>query len=432
MRSDTITAFQYFQVVRFLTNILLSILLVKSTLTVEQIGFFEALIVISVICTMFWMTGFTQAFTSRYPSEIPQQQKDLIRICIVILFITGLFIGLLLHFGQVFVTELFPQFAGLSHISLLSLFITLNAPSVMIEQILLVQDRPKELERFAHFSYGVYLAAMAIVLFTIPTLHNLMLVLICWATLKLIYLFRLIQWDFTVKWDKVNLTSFVNFSMPLIVAAFLGTAMDYLDNALVMYYFDASFFPVFRYGARELPFAMLLLSALSNAMIPVLVRQGTSINEIRERTSRLMHWLFPAAIVLMFISPYAFRFVYDARFTESAYIFNVYLLILISRVLLPQTYNFALGQSRIIMWSSVAEILINLVLSLWWVHVWGVYGLAMATVVAYMAQKLFLMGYNYWINGISPDKYIHFKWYVPYSLLLLLSFYLSFNIGMTL
>jgi O-antigen/teichoic acid export membrane protein len=430
IRGDIITAFQYFQVIRFISNVLLSIFLVKSTLTVTEIGFFEVLLFIVQILTMFWLTGFTQAFISRFHAESPIQQLNLVRMCTGIIFLLGLIFSGILLLVQGGIAELVPQFADLPRLELLAMFIVLNTPTIMIEHILLVKAKPKALEQYAHVSFGLYLTGMGVMLYFLPSVANIMMVLIMWAAAKLVYLIILMEGNIVFKWEKERVQAFVGYSIPLIVAALLGVSMDYVDQLLVMFYFGPEEFPVFRYGARELPFALLLLSALSNAMIPVLVKEGTAGTQLRIRTTRLMHWLFPAAFLMMFVSPHLFVMVYDENFAASAYIFNIYLLILISRVLLPQSYNFALQQNKVIMFSGIAELLVNLFLSLWWVEIWGIYGLAMATVVAYLIQKIILVVYNLKVNNIRPGQYIDVKWYLIYSFMLIVAFFVNFKTTM--
>ena len=101
--------------------------------------------------------------------------------------------------------------------------------------------------------------------------------------------------------------------------------MDMIDGLFVMHYFDEAFFPIFRYGAREMPFSSLLFSSLSAAMIPLLIKDGMSSSEVKVRVTRLMHFVFPVAILLMLLSPFIFPMVYNTEFKQSAFIFNIYL-----------------------------------------------------------------------------------------------------------
>ena len=133
-------------------------------------------------------------------------------------------------------------------------------------------------------------------------------------------------------------------------------------------------------------------------------------------------------MLIMIMSPLIFSWIYTPAYKESAFIFNIYLLILTSRVLMPQTYNFALHQHKIIIFSGILEILVNIILSYWWMQMWGVYGLAMATVIAYFIQKGILIFYNSKYNNIPVTRYLSVKMYLFYCFASVITFLLTFSL----
>jgi O-antigen/teichoic acid export membrane protein len=152
------------------------------------------------------------------------------------------------------------------------------------------------------------------------------------------------------------------------------------------------------------------------------MQEGTTTLAVRGRANKLMHYLFPLTIALMLVSPYVFTLLYGDGYQTSAFIFNIYLLIICSRVLLPQSFALAFRHHWIVIWSSIIEIVFNIVLSFWWMKLFGVYGLAFATVASYFVQKLILIAYNYKKDGIKLNQYIDVKYYLIYMTLLLLTF----------
>jgi len=60
------------------------------------------------------------------------------------------------------------------------------------------------------------------------------------------------------------------------------------------------------------------------------------------------------------------------------------------------------------------------------VQIYGLEGIAFATVVAYMVNKILLMGYVYFRMGIPINKYINLKNYVFWNLLLVAAFVLIY------
>ena len=201
--------------------------------------------------------------------------------------------------------------------------------------------------------------------------------------------------------------------------------MDFIDGFLVVHYFDTEKFPVFKYGARELPFSSLLMNALSVALIPKMV-DIEQLGLLKSKADRHMHFLFPLTILLIWISPTVFVWLYNKTFEESALIFNVYLLILGSRILLPHSILMAYGKQNKILWSGVGELLVNIVFSLWWYNYWGIYGLVLATVFAYYVQKVLML---YWLKkecNITIGQLITVRWWILYQVLAFISVYLVF------
>lgn len=207
----------------------------------------------------------------------------------------------------------------------------------------------------------------------------------------------------------------------------LGSAMDFVDGWFVSKYFDSGTFAIFRYGSRELPLSAVLYSSLSAAMIPLLMNGRIKSDELKIRATLLMHYLFPVSIVLILASPYIFSVIYSPEFRTSAFIFNIYLLILTSRVLIPQAYNLALHQHKIIIWSGIAELICNIILSYWWMQRWGIYGLAFATMFSYFIQKIILILFNKRKNDIPFSAYINLKYYFAYCIVSILAVCFTFK-----
>ena len=120
--------------------------------------------------------------------------------------------------------------------------------------------------------------------------------------------------------------------------------------------------------------------------------------------------------------------VYNEDFLASAWIFNIYLLILAFRLLLPQVGLIGAGERYILVVSAVLETLLNVMLSLWWIAPYGLWGIAAATVVANAFNKFNLILYCWLKLGIEPQAYIPWRLLVVFNLALALSFYLSFSL----
>ena len=74
------------------------------------------------------------------------------------------------------------------------------------------------------------------------------------------------------------------------------------------------------------------------------------------------------------------------------------------------------------MYASLVEFIINAALSLLFIQFWGIEGVAFATVIAYIVQKIIWVGYNKIKLKISPTDYIPFLPLIVYSIVLAVVF----------
>jgi Na+-driven multidrug efflux pump len=124
----------------------------------------------------------------------------------------------------------------------------------------------------------------------------------------------------------------------------------------------------------------------------------------------------------MLLSPLLFPIAYNADAVESAQIFNVYLLILSSRILMPQVVIMSHQKNYFLVVSAIVEIAINVVLSLILVKVYGLVGIAFASVIAYLVDKILLIIYSHQVLKTPVTKYVSIGKYFFYNGLLFASY----------
>lgn len=428
LQHDPVNAYQLYQAGRYLTSILVSIFLVKSGLTNNEVGHFELLLFIAMTVSFFWTVGMQNALVSYYPNIHVGDRLKILQTVFLLLVFIGIVIGSVVLLFPQWVTEVFKPIGSIDFLPLVALFVMVSAPLLMVENILLLRKQAALLFRYTIISLSATILLTGFIGIMAPDVKNFLLCLIGLAALRLLYLIYLLDIFEGVVIEKSVFLTFLIFAAPLILNTLISSLMDVVDGWFVSRYFSAADFAVFRYGARELPFSNVLYSSLSVAMIPLLGSGTSALTALKSKATKWMHILFPLSIVLMFISPLLFSGIYNPSYKTSAFIFNIYLLILTSRVLLPQTYNFAKHQHKVIIWSGIFELTCNIVLSYWWMHIWGIYGLALATVVAYFIQKLILMLYNKIKNGIPLSAYIDVKYYFMYCATSVLALFLSFKV----
>ena len=172
-----------------------------------------------------------------------------------------------------------------------------------------------------------------------------------------------------------------------------------------------------------MPFAPALAGAFSTALLPEVARDlPGALVQIRNRSRKLFHLLFPVSILLMLTSERWFPLVFSQEFAPSALVFNVFLLAMISRLIFSRTVLMGLKDNQAILGISVLELLLNIGFSLLLVRFFGMAGIAGGTILAYLLNKAGLCAYLYFRHGIGVGAYTDLRWFLGYSFLLLFVF----------
>ena len=419
---DTTRAYQALQAFRLGAAILISIVLVKLTFTTSEIGDFEWFLFLTNAASFFWSMGLLNAFKSYAPALEDKVEAALVSNLGYVFLLFGIASVAVISCTD-YGAELQQQGSWLYFCAFLIFGIT----GSISEHLLILKDESKSVFYYGLVSYLSYFVGVALIAYIYHTIFALVVFLAFWACIRFLYTLLLVHRYGNWSFDLALMYRFVAYSAPLIVHVLLGGGMEYIDGYLVDTYYSRDEFTIFRYGARELPINTIFITAMVSTMIPLAVTnlQGT-MSDLKLRLTRLMHWLFPCSIVLLIASPTIFKLVYNDGFLKSAFVFNIYLLILCSRIVLPQIILYARQKTKVLMWVGLLELIINIALSLYLIQDYGILGVASATVVAYLIQKLVLVWYCKMKLNVEITSYLDVKVHLWYSLLLYVVFFITY------
>jgi len=403
-----------------------AVALANSKLGSEGIGFFEFYLFLGSSLSVFWINGLIQGFLQVGAGMDAARLRGFIPGVYLVLLGLSALLGLLiavkgealaLFLGIPVSLPLLPYYAG---------YLFLNGPAFLVEHLLLLRRSGQTLRRYGVYQFAGYLLAVGFPAFAGFGLVGIFSGLLLWSLGKhLFFGVLLVREGFSFS-EGSHLKNWIWVSLPLAGYALLGGLHETFDNWLVNYFYaaDPAIFAIYRYGSRELPLSLVLSAALTTAMIPWLVReQAGACLALRERSSKLMHLLFPLSLLLLWSSRWWFTAIFGEAFAESVPLFNTLLLIVISRTVFPQALMMALGQQKTMLWIAVAELLLNVLLSLLLVRLWGLTGIITATLLAYLFEKLAYMVILYRRFGIRPSVYHNWPLWLGYSLILVGVFY---------
>lgn len=416
-----ISALQLFQLIRFSTLILIGIVFTKSRLATSEIGQYETFLFIAGAVSFFWLNGLIQGFLPSTGDEpVSRKSSVLFNVFYLLVGFSGLSALFILLFEQS-ISGFLLKGSEVPFLNYLLVYLLIASPASLVEYIYLIKNQGRLM-----LFYGVISYFLMFVLVVLPPVFGYdieysLAGLVLSSVFRLVWLLVLLFRNSGPAVNPEFVRKHLKSSAPLVFSMFLSGSAQYIDGFIITSYFDDATFAVFRYGAREFPLVILLANAFSSSMLPgfndrTLLRQN--LEKIKQNSQKLGAWLFPLSGVLMFLSHWAFPLVFNVGFSGSATIFNIYLLLIVSRLLFPQTILIGLQKNKPILWASFLEIIVNVSLSLWFVQLWGIAGVAWGTVCAYLVEKILLIVFVKKTTGMGVSVYLNVRQHLLYSLLL--------------
>jgi O-antigen/teichoic acid export membrane protein len=414
---------QFFQIARYAGLFLSGVLLAKYGVSLPIIGQYEFILFLGGLVSFFWVGGIYQTLLSNY--HIESDKKGLLSKTI-----SGqLFLGIISSLIAVLYLIIFYNSTHLDFkiIFLIGIYILLNTITFFNEHYYLIKESTKKLTLYAIGNFCIHLLAVTMVLLTAPNLMNFTIALVVislWKTVVLIYNLRAEKIDISIIPD----WHFLRLCSPLIFGLLISGSADYIDSLLVIHFFGNEAFAIFKYGAKEFPLSLLLANSLSLAMVSQIAKQEKkeiAFQELKQQSSRLMNVLFPVTWIFLIASKFLYPIIFSEAFEQSASIFNIYLLLIISRMIFPQSVVLALQRRDLILNTAYWEITINVFSSLILMWKFGIIGIAYGTVVAFLSEKL-ILAYRLKKLNVDFQQYTNFsKWFLFTVTTVLLYFFVE-------
>ncbi|NLI24272.1 MAG: oligosaccharide flippase family protein [Bacteroidales bacterium] len=428
---NNISSLQIYNLLRFTTFLLVSIALSKFY-SPKDIGDFELMMFMVNIASFFWVTGIIQSFLSLYNSnpvfpgiKTDRKSPEIWNAFLLLCLFSLLFVifGLTLQ-GNLHV---FSEAKKVPYFGLVLIYFLISNPSNLIEYIYILRNKSSLVLLYGFLSHALILAGTLIPVWLGMGIKEAFTGLIIATIPRVIWLvFLLVKYAEPVfSWEFMK--THLHYAWPLIISTLLSGSAQYIDGFIVANKFNAKDFAYFRYGAKEFPLVVMLANGLHAAMIPEFSTTGNIsevLKKIRHKSIRLINALFPLSMVLLLFSNWLFIHLFNPAFRRGSDIFMIYLLLIISRLVFPQTILIGLRKTSVMMWVSVVEIFLNVALSLFLIQFYGLQGVPLATVIIFVLEKIVLIAYNYFHLKIPPQSYIPVKLHLMYSALIIILFVL--------
>jgi O-antigen/teichoic acid export membrane protein len=407
-----ISAYQFFQMLRFSSLLIPGIVLAQAAYSKEDIGLLEAFLMTASSISFFWVSALFSSLLSQH-----QKEENFLQYT----WLLSLGCSVVAAFAVLVYFFLFrsPSFDPIYLVCLIVYLLT-NNPAFSIENAMLLEKENKSLVTYGMLFFIVQMLCPIIIVSLHLPIQYLIFAIVLFSICRFLFSFFKLFSKGNFTYHQKTMIFLLMAAAPLALSYLMSGAAEYVDAFIVTKYFGKGAFGVYRYGAREFPVFLLLANTLSISMIPGIASNLTQgLSELKKRSSFLMHIAFPTMIVLVLCSKWIYPFVFNQAFAPAATYFNYYALLLICRLVFPQTILMALKQNKIVLISATIELFLNVSLSLVLLPSFGILGIIWATIIAYSVDKLFLIAYCKWRLKLDIKAFIPLKTLAGYSLVLL-------------
>lgn len=422
---NNVSALQWYQLLRFGSVILLSILLARSPLGDAGVAGFERLLYLGQVMTFFWLNPWLEGMLPVIPT-LDQERKKVFLFNLFVLFsLFALVVSGSLYFGGAYLGKLLTRQWSIEGIRMYAWVMLFDLPSYLVLHFYVIEKKHQALLVYAGVTFSSWLIAIALPVWLGYSLETGIWLWSLAAFLRWCWLLVLVKRMTLPKIKPTVIWSFIVLSYPLMLYAIMSGVAPLFDNWLIQWFFhNDQQFAQFRIGARELPLGIALAGGITAALsLEMASDLNTALPVLKNSGRKMMHWLFPLSLGLMFAAPYLFQWFYGNSLSAASAVFQTFLLIACSRVLLPNPIVLGLRRNRTISMVALLELIANVGLSFLLIRWWGLVGVALGTVIAFWLEKVVLMALLWYRHNIPPGAYTDLKVYGFYSFAMLIAYW---------
>jgi O-antigen/teichoic acid export membrane protein len=420
LRLTTLSSLQIFQLMRYGTLFLNSVLMGNFLRSVDDVSAYETLFLYGSTFYNFWLTGINNTM---FPEKAIHGRKIYFNSFIILLVF-----AVVAGFAMMGYAVQDPTLHNKALMEEYSVYTMINAPTYLTEFLLILEMQYIHVLIYAGIIFLLQIASNIVPVFLGYDLFTVVHCLMVLSIIKFIYLMFLLRRYAIRKFEWAISRQLFSKSVPMMLSLLLSGSIDFINGYLARHFLGALEFAKYRLGAREFPIFLIMTNTLSNVMSGHIAgryneEDKSVLDQLKEKSSTLMRYLFPSAILLMILSRPLFKILYfnKAQFVDACMIFNILLLLLVSRFIFAQTVLLGLHKNRYIAYASIVEWISIVIGANLLVHHFHIYGIVMATVIGFYIEKVVLWHFCR-RQGIRLSQYLDTRKWILYSLLLWLTF----------
>ncbi len=194
--------------------------------------------------------------------------------------------------------------------------------------------------------------------------------------------------------DRNLIIKILKFSLPLGLASIVGTLSIELDKLLIGKFFSTEQLAIYTNAAREMP-VIIVSSSITSVLMPQLVRllknnkNNEAITLWGDATSLSYVFICFIATGLFVYAPEVMSLLYSDKYLQGVSVFRVYNIVLLLRCTYFGIILNSIGKTKLIFYSSIASLLLNVILNYAFYLIFGFVGPSIATFVSITIIQIF-------------------------------------------
>lgn len=370
---------------------LVIVMLLSRFRTLEEYGTYSQLLMVVNLVTTIAMLGLPNSinfFLARADND--EQKQKFVSVYYTLSTILSLFTGLVLVLSTPLIVRYFENGLIKNFIYFLAIYPWTRIVLLSINHIYIIYKRTTQLMLFTILNSAFLLIIIIIVeLFNWDFKMYMMLFVIVESifTISVYFIVKNLAGKITLSIDKSLIIKIFEFSIPLGFASIVGTISIELGKLVIGKFYSAAEFAIYINAAKELPITIIATS-FTAVLMPQLVR----LLKVKKNEEAIALWGDASILSYIFIcffatgifvyAPEVISLLYSDKFLPGVPVFRVFSVVLLLRFTYFGMILNSIGRTKLILYSSIGALVLNLLLNYPFYLIFGFIGPAIATLLS--------------------------------------------------
>ncbi|MBK5253009.1 MAG: polysaccharide biosynthesis protein [Peptostreptococcaceae bacterium] len=383
-----------------MTISLITAMLLSRFRTLEEYGTYSQILLVINLATAVFMLGLPNSinfFLARAENE--KEKERFISTYYTLSTILSFLTGLVLFLATPLIVKYFDNQLISSFWYVLAVYPWTKIILSSIDNILIVYKKTYNLLVFRVLNGLFLLGAVIIVQLLNLSFFEYMAIVVMGESVFSIITYVIVNklaGRISFLFDKHLIKLIFTFSIPIGIGSVVGTLTKEFDKLVIAGFYNTEQLAIYTNAAREIPVTIIAVS-ITAVLMPQIVRMLKK----DEKCEAINLWGDSIALSYLIIcflasgfftyAPEVMTLLYSTKYISGVPVFRVYSIVLLCRCTYFGMILNSAGKTKVILYSSIIALAINVVLNFIFYYLFGFIGPAIATVIATVICAMYLL-----------------------------------------